>query len=273
MKDGLYACKLGDSGNADSRIPVDWERKGGCPVRIAICDDSAADREQFASALHIWDSTQRAEGYADGASLLAAAREPDRFDIVFLDVYMPGENGVDIARALQSVSPGTGIVFITTSQEHAVDAFSLHALHYLLKPVTAEGVTEAFHRLAQLPQRHRPMIVLPIGHDSLNVYLDEICYIQSVKHVKEIALTNGRLIKVWMPMTELESRLSPNFLKISRGTIVNMEKIERMSVDTCTLRDGTQLYMTRRKHAALRAAYDDYLFSRLSENARFDAEG
>lgn len=244
-------------------------------MRIAICDDSATDREQFASALHDWDSTKRAESYADGASLLAAARDPgrERFDIVFLDIYMSGESGVDIARALLNVSPGTGIVFITTSQQHAVDAFSLHALHYLLKPVTSQGVTEAFRRLAQLIQRHRPMIVLPIGRDSLNVYLDEICYIQSVKHVKEITLADGRLIKVWLPMAELESKLNAAFLKINRGTIVNMEKIERMSVDACTLRDGTRLYMTRRKHALLRAAYDDYLLSRLSENGPFPGEG
>lgn len=244
-------------------------------MRIAVCDDSTTAREQFLSALRGWDPARQAECYADGASLLAAAREPGQadFDIVFLDIYMPGEDGVDIARALQSISPKTGIVFITTSREHAVDAFSLHALHYLIKPVTSQGVAEAFRRLAQLTARPRPMIVLNTGHDSLNVYLDEICYIQSVKHVKEIYLTGNRLVKVWGSLEELESKLDRSFLRINRGTIVNMEKIERMSVDACILRDGTRLYLTRRKHALIRAAYDDYLFSRLSGNENFAGRG
>ena len=81
---------------------------------------------------------------------MEAAKGKPPFDIVFLDIYLPGENGVDVAGELQRVSPETGIAFVTTSEEHAVDAFSLHALHYLVKPVTTEGIVEAFRRLTRL---------------------------------------------------------------------------------------------------------------------------
>lgn len=243
-------------------------------MRIAICDDEQRSWEQLTTALHGWDPTRQAECFSTGAALLEAAgdQEKEYFDIVFLDIYMPGENGVDIAGELQRLSPKTGIVFVTTSREHAVDAFSLHALHYLVKPVTTEGVVEAFRRLTQLRSRQRPMLTLTAGHDSHTVYLDEIGYIQSANHATEVFLTGGKQIRVWTPLNELESRLSEAFLKINRGTIVNMEQIEQMGLNSCMLRDGTRLEFTRRERGAIRAAYDNYLFSRLSQRKGFGGE-
>ncbi len=224
--------------------------------------------------MHGWDLTHQPECFSTGATLLEAARDQEKeyFDIVFLDIYMPGENGVDIAAELQRHSPQTGIVFVTTSREHAVDAFSLHALHYLVKPVTTEGVVEAFRRLTQLRSRHRPMLALTAGHGSRTVYLDEIGYIQSENHTKTLFLTSGRTIQVWMPMDELESKLGETFLKLSRGTIVNMEQIEQMGTSSYMLRDGTRLDFPRRERGAVRAAYDSYLFSRLCGRQGFDGE-
>ena len=87
-------------------------------------------------------ATRQPECYFDGASLLDAARKQPPFDLAFLDIYLPGESGIAIAEALQSLSPETGIAFVSTSEAHAVQAFSLHALHYLVKPVTNEGIVE-----------------------------------------------------------------------------------------------------------------------------------
>ena len=243
-------------------------------MRIAVCDDSVKDQEQFIKALQGYDPTKQPECYFSGASLLEAAQKSDHeyIDIVFLDVYMPGENGVAVAKELKRVSPKTGIVFLTTSEEHAVDAFSLHALHYLVKPVTTEGVVEAFRRLAQLAGRKRPMIALNIGHENQTVYLDEICYIQSTKHMKEVYLTGGRLIRVWTPMEELEKDLGGDFLKLGRGTLVNLEQIEQMGMDSCILRSGIRLEFPRRERSVIRAAYDNFLFARLAERKGYDGE-
>ena len=79
------------------------------------------------------------------------------FDIVFLDIYMLREDGVDIARILNKISPETRIVFVTTSEEHAVSAFSLDALHYLVKPVTTEGnrrIVPAINRVPRKAERN-----------------------------------------------------------------------------------------------------------------------
>lgn len=192
-------------------------------MRIAICDDSKREQEQFIKALHGWDPTRQPECFLDGVALLKAAKQEAPFDIVFLDIYMPAKNGVEIAGELQKVSPETGIVFVTTSREHAVDAFSLQALHYLVKPVTTEGIVEAFRRLTKLHEKQRPMVTFPTGRGSSTVYLDEIYYLQSMDHAVDIYLTGGRQLRVWGSLTELEQKLNDCFLKLNRSTIVNME--------------------------------------------------
>lgn len=238
-------------------------------MRIAICDDSQREQEQFIKALHGWDPTRQPECFLTGAALLEAAKQEPPFDIVFLDIYMPDENGVDIAGELQKVSPETGIVFVTTSQEHAVAAFSLQALHYLVKPVTTEGIVESFRRLTQLRQRQRPMATFATGWGSSTVYLDEIYYLQSMDHAVDIYLTGSRQLRVWATLTELEQKLNDSFLKLNRSTIVNMEQIEQMGVDSCILRNGTRLEFTRRDRTTIRAAYDNFLFARLSGRRSF----
>ena len=242
-------------------------------MRIAVCDDEAEEREQIARTLREWDPLQRVECFSDGTSLLAAARTGQPFGMVFLDIYLPKENGVDIARTLREVSPGTGIVFATTSREYAVDAFSLNALHYLVKPVTAEGVAEAFHRLAQLGDRERPVLTVTVGRDSYTVYLDDIIEMESIRHAVEITLADGRVLKVWTPLAALEGMLDERFLKVTRGVVVNMDCIEQMGVDVCTLRNGTRQPITRSKRTAIRAAYNDYVFARLSRRQGFGQEG
>ena len=242
-------------------------------MRIALCDDSPREQEQFVRALHGWDPTRQPECFLTGAALLDAAKLGPPFDIAFLDIYMPDENGVDIAAELRKVSPETGIVFVTTGREHAVDAFSLQALHYLVKPVTTEGVVEAFRRLTQLRQRQRPVATFSTGRGSTTVYLDEICYLQSMDHAVDIYLTGGRQLRVWAALSELERKLNASFLKLNRSTVVNMEHIEQMGADSCMLRNGVRLEMARRDRTAIRAAYDNFLFARLSERCGFGTGG
>lgn len=234
-------------------------------MRLAICDDDLREQEQIIQALRGWDPTRGAERFFDGASLLEAARKAPPFDMVFLDIYMPGENGIDIARALQETSPGTAITFVTTSQEHAVDAFSLRALHYLVKPVTTQGVIEAFRRLTAFRAEQRKTISFAVGPDRHTVFLDQVCLLENDNHSVNVSLADGRRLKVWMSFGELEQKLDESFLRINRGIVVNMGWIVQMGRNTCTLRNGRQLPIAVRHSAAIRAAYDSYVFSILSQ--------
>ena len=233
-------------------------------MRIAVCDDDRHDQEQVLQALRDVDPDAEAECFSDGASLLDAAKQAPPFDIIFLDIYMPGENGIGIARAIREAYPRTGLVFVTSSEDHALAAFSLYALHYLVKPVTADGVAEAFLRLRALHPELRESLSFTAGRIRQKVYLDEICTLSSDNHAVEITLTNGQRIRAWMTLGELEQKLGRNFLKINRGVIVNMDCIAEMRTNLCILKNGMEFSLAIRERGTICAAYQDYLMDRLA---------
>ncbi|MCD7738095.1 MAG: LytTR family DNA-binding domain-containing protein [Lachnospiraceae bacterium] len=242
------------------------EETRGDNMRIALCDDDKMEQEQFIRALHGWDADRMPEIFTSGQELLEAAKVFPPFDIVFLDIYMPMENGVDVAKSLRKISPDSGIVFVTNSSGHAVEAFSVNALHYLVKPVTVNGIRESFLRLTTLrnSRRERSVLNISVGKDSYSLYMDEIRYIESANHATEILMQDGRIYRVWTSLNELSGKLDGNFLKVQRGIIVNMDYIEQMGMDSCILRDGTRLLLSRSDRLSIRTTYDNYAFSRLA---------
>lgn len=237
-------------------------------MRIAVCDDDRHDREQVLQVLRDVEPDVVAECFSDGASLLEAAKRTPPFDIIFLDIYMPGENGIKTAEAALNISPRTGLVFITSSPDFAVDAFSLRALHYIIKPVTAKSVTEALWRFREIRPGSAESASIAVGRGGQRIYVDKICTLTSANHAVEIAFVDGRQIRVWSSLTELEQKLGRKFLKINRGVIVNMDYIEEMRPDRCVLRNGQELFLAVRERGTITAAYQDYLLDRVSRNKK-----
>ena len=242
-------------------------------MRIAICDDEVREQERLLQIIQDWNPVCDTECFSDGASLLRAAGSTPPFDIAFLDIYMPGENGIDIAGTLREISPQTGIVFVTTSQDHAVNAFSLNALHYLVKPVTAQGIIEVFRRLAEYHARQRKTLSLSVKGGTYTVLLSQICSLESGNRVVEVLLDDGRQLKTRMPLYELEQKIDKRFLKINRGILVNMDYIERMGTDCCILRNGSRFFLASRRRNAICAAYHDYRFDQLSRQDSVQGAG
>ena len=158
-------------------------------MRLAICDDDIREQRQLLQIIQDRDPTCSTECFSDGASLLRAAESAPPFDMAFLDIYIPGENGIDIAGTLRGISPKTAVVFVTSSQDHAVNAFSLDALHYLVKPVDAGDVAEAFRRFNELHPRRRKFISFPGRNGPQTVFLDQICCLTSAKHAVVLSLS------------------------------------------------------------------------------------
>ena len=231
-------------------------------MRIAVCEDDRQEMDQLTAALKAGNPARTPECFADGASLLEAARMTPHFDVAFLDIYLPGESGVDLAKNLARISPETGIAFVTFSRNYALEAFHLNVLHYVIKPVSVEDVEEVFRRRRTKNRKQRAFLELPVGREVHHVCQDEIVCLQSVSHAVEVNFTDGRMLRVWIPLGKLEEKLEGDFLKLSRGTIANMEHIARMGVHTCDMRDGTRLIISGRLRKSVRETYDAFLNNR-----------
>ena len=237
-------------------------------MRIALLDDDPKEWKRFTEALRGWDPAADAGCFADGAALLNAAAGQEHFTVAFLDVYLPEENGVNIARKLKKISPDTEIVFVTASTEHAVQAFEIGAVHYLLKPVDTAGIQEVFARLSGKQDVKRPVLSLKVGRGRQMVYMDQILMLTSADHYTNVSLLSGDRITVSSSLSDLYEKLDERFLKLQRGCVVNMEYIEVMQSDRCRLRNGETVLLSRKERMKIREDYNNWVFRRLPDIGR-----
>ncbi|MBV9180765.1 MAG: response regulator transcription factor [Acidobacteria bacterium] len=247
-------------------------------LRTLIVDDEPLARE----GLRMWlaadpyvCSIQEAK---DGREAVAAIRS-DRPDLVFLDVQMPEMDGFSVVDEV-GAERMPAVVFVTAHDQHAIQAFEINAVDYLLKPVTEERFTEAFTRaktrlqagptvdsnrqiigLLQTivsPRRYMKRVAVRSVGKTVFVDVDEIDWIEAAENY--VQLHCGKTIHLLhVPMNTLEKSLDPEgFLRIHRSTIVNLGRIKDLQPGVhgeyvVTLRSGVRLQSGRTYQEKLRA--------------------
>lgn len=233
-------------------------------IKIAICDDEKKELETIhtllMSASQEVGAVCRCSLFDSGEKLLdEVEREHAVYDIALLDIYMEGLSGIRTAKQLAGLCPETTVVFITTSQEHAIDAFALEALHYLVKPVDAGQLQTVLERYLKRAARKRT-VEIRIGRDNIRLSEESIQYLESARNGTDIH-TAGGLLHTAMPAGALEQKLGQDFLKIQRGFIVNMHYIEKMTSESCILKNGFTALLSRRDRQKIRTAYREFIFN------------
>ncbi|MCM1135210.1 MAG: LytTR family DNA-binding domain-containing protein [Clostridium sp.] len=239
-------------------------------LRIAVCDDIAQDAESIcACVMELTKNSGTRCGFdifGSGEAMLERMKTgPVQYDLCFIDILMDGINGIETASAVKTTQKDCKIVFVTSSREYAVDAFSLNALHYLIKPITKERLAEVFKRFSA--ELLKPYIMIFDGTDRVKVFLDNILYLESAHdcnvHSNTYIITKSCRMTTRSPLSETERLLGENFLKLHRGLIVNMAFIERMGTDKCTLKNGTVETLSRDARSHIREKYKGYLSNRI----------
>ena len=201
-------------------------------------------------------------GDGDAARAAVQAHQPD---VVLLDIQMPGQSGVDLVAAFDAPRPQ--IIFVTAHDAHAVRAFELHALDYVLKPVSRARLADAIDRVRRMPPRDptdarvdawrewtraTPLTRVPVTQAG-RVHLVDVAAIDWIESADNYVILHcaNRQHIVRETMTRLIDRLDGNrFARIHRSTIVNVDRIDRLEPVArgdwlVVLRDATQLAMSR----------------------------
>lgn len=152
---------------------------------IYICDDSRADQLRL---VHNIESYAKEKGAAVTVKLFSSAdallREyetsTEKPAVIFLDIYMDGTNGMDAAERLIELGMENGLVFTTSSEIHAVKAFSIGADGYLHKPFTHDDFVRAMKRFSRLFEESRRYITVMQGREEVNIYLNTLRFAESV---------------------------------------------------------------------------------------------
>ncbi len=251
--------------------------------KTLIAEDEPLAREGLAEWVRAMPQLELVAACADGESALAAIRQ-HRPALVLMDIQMPGLTGLQVLRALAAdrtgdpPAPLPAVIFTTAYDEHALAAFELHAVDYLLKPFAHERFVEAVqHALgnvagddaapaledaarAAAPDSSEPLTRVLV-RDQGKIFplnIDAIEHLRSDTKYTAIH-SKGRSYLVRLPITSFEKRLDPGrFLKVNRACIVNLDFVETMTPDESSqfivqLRDGTRVTASREVSKQLRA--------------------
>jgi two-component system LytT family response regulator len=198
-----------------------------------IVDDERLARRELISLLEAHPEV-RIVGEADSVARAAQLVNREEPDVVFLDIQLVGETGFDLFELLEAEP---AIVFVTAYEQHAIRAFDVNALDYLLKPVTPERLAAALEKLARPtsatpavePLDYQDRLFLRLDDRMTFLRVDTIKYITAAADYSYLHTVDGKRRLVHKPLKEWEDRLPANyFLRIHRSTIINMEHVERL---------------------------------------------
>ncbi len=238
-------------------------------MKIAICDDRLEDLQKEAAMLEEYLTAREISAEVKCFShpdALISESEKTKFDLYLLDVVMPMLTGIDVGRELRMRSDRAQIIYLTTSDEFAVEAFSIKAAHYLLKPCTGEQFADAMERALAAISSAKPK-QLPVkteDGDIRFVDLDSIQYIESRGHTQEFHLKEGVFGETRRSLSrileELE-RLSPGqFISPYKGYIVNFRSVLTIDAKGILLRCGNKILIPRGEFRRLQEKYVAYRF-------------
>lgn len=242
-------------------------------MRIAICDDNSVDLKDMQEVFSRVAPAYTLDVFSDGRKLLDAIAGGMVYDLLFLDILMPGITGMELARKVGTLGIDTPIVFLTDSNAFAVEAFSIRALHYIIKPITEQALKECLNRLEERQRTRRQVHIISSSGIQQMLFADDILYAQSNAHYYDLTLKDGAVIRVRMTQTEILNTLGDTFLLVSRGLIVNVEFIRQLGPRSCILKDGREILLSRGNMEQIHAAYAAYVFSQLSKRDRMPLEG
>ena len=232
-------------------------------MKIAIVDDNRQEIEILKKYIQGWsdqNGMQTSVILFDSGEAFTAEDDKNRFDIVFMDIIMDGQNGIETARALRRSSIDTLLVFITSSSEFMAQAFPCHAFDYIVKPYTKERIIQVLDE-ARAALRKRGDVIDISGNKFL---FDEILYIYSDLNYCDI-YTKSSLRKVRISFNELSQVLLsyPSFFIAGRGVIVNFENISHISEQECVTVSGDRVPVSRRRIRETKQAFYDWQFKKM----------
>lgn len=234
-------------------------------MRIAIVDDIASERE----TLKGWVAAQAdrlsldaaVSCYSSGTDFLACAGK-EHFDLVFLDIYMRKENGIDTAEQLRCFDPDCLLVFTTTSPDHALDGFRVRALHYLVKPYQENDLAALFDEIVKRCPETGRYIEINTMAGIVRLRFQDILYAEHYQHQIYVYATGGKQYVTRQTFREFTASLTDGrFFLCSRGILVNMEHAEDFDGTDFILKGGKRVKVSRDLAKDARTAFGDYIFN------------
>jgi DNA-binding LytR/AlgR family response regulator len=237
-------------------------------LRLLAVDDELPALADLVRMLRASPAVAEVESAASAEEALVALGDGHDIDAVFLDVRMPGLDGLELARVLRRFERPPAVVFVSAFDDAAVSAFELAALDYLVKPVSRRRLDEAIERVARhaAPARAAPAVEADdetVAVDALRgggtrlLQRSSVLYLQANGDYVRVASTEGRFL-LRARISDLEERWARHgFVRVHRGFVANLRCVVEVrprlnGTAVLVMSDGAEVPIARRQVGELR---------------------
>lgn len=235
-------------------------------MKIVICDDNIEDLVKIEKLLHKYINLHtnikfETKKYSDPLKLCRQIQEKDLADIYLLDMIMSEKTGIDIGRQLQRSGCESVIIYITSSADFALDAYSLHAARYLLKPIRETELFEALdYALSLRDIKNGPVYLVKTKDGLVPAPHSKIEYVENVSRTLEIHLTNGEVVKSIFIRKSFDQEIKEllcdkNFLQVHKSYVINLKYIKKLLPDSVLTESGSTIPVSKKRTAEVKREY------------------
>lgn len=215
--------------------------------KIAICDDSDADRQYVLNMVRAWAAAAghlvHTDAFASAEIFLFHYAQESDYDILLLDIEMGAMDGVTMAKQLRKSNDTVQIIFITGYSDYISEGYEVAALHYLMKPVKEEKLWAVLDRAAGKIAKNEKVLHFSLGGEMVRIPVYRIRYADVFGNYVTIHAQSDVTVK--MTLGELEKQLDDRFYRVGRSVLVNLTQISRVTKGEIRLSDGTALPLPR----------------------------
>ena len=215
--------------------------------KIAICDDSEADRKYIAASAVKWAAsaghTAQIDAFVSAENFLFHYAEEKDYDILLLDIEMGRMDGVSMAKRLRRENDTVQIVFITGYSDYISEGYEVAALHYLMKPVSEEKLCSVLNRAVEKLAKNERVLNLELGGEMARVPVYQIRYAEVSGNYVTIHALSDYTAK--MTLGRLEEQLDERFYRVGRSALVNLTQISRVTRTEIILSSGDAVPLPR----------------------------
>lgn len=238
-------------------------------MTICYCEDESAQAKAFAIKIDQWAKNKNIAVHTDlfeSAEEYLFKAEQNTYDVIFLDISMRGQNGMELARKIREKEKDVILVFVTSDASYVFDGYEVGAYRYLMKPVDEKKLWEILdYARTQKEVEEENYILVKKDSQSVRINLKDIIYIEAQKHYVNLCMENKESINIKTAFTELlqeTQEKSDTILLTHRSYAVNIEKVVRIGRTECVITDGSVVPVSRSFYKEVNEAFIKYHLGR-----------
>lgn len=235
-------------------------------MKIVLCDDDIQDLLKIEEMilkykmLHPCKNIEL-EKFTDSSKLYHSISEANLSDIYILDMLMPELTGIDIGKQIRKYKSESMIIYITSSDDYALDAYEVYANRYILKPINEDRLFEALdYSLSYKNEKQDSVYLVKMKGKLVQVYCSEIEYIENANRRLEVHMVNGEILKSSVIRKSFEEETQKiakknNFDQVHKSFLVNFDYVKQLTQNSIMMKSGKKVPISKARASKVKREY------------------